>query len=149
MIASIKFAVVSGKLVIQCDSGQCEKLAAELQRSIDSSSSLRRRGDVTTREAGDVAELTVEIECGPVVGGYRPWDLLRFSRPIVRELGGAVRDFEIFEPVTKDLDLAAKLPETIADLEARADDVNVPLAARKAIAKQLPRLREHLRSLQQ
>jgi len=43
-------AVVSGKLVIQCDPDRSEAIAVALQKAIDDSSMLRRRGDIAPRQ---------------------------------------------------------------------------------------------------
>ena len=123
-------ATVSGKLVVQCAQDHAEEFAVELMSVIDSSK-LARMGDVTARDEGHgFAELTVTIAYGPVFGAYES-DLRRFVLPVMRKLGAA---FEIFKAERRILDVAS-LPEMIAELEAKADDMAVPLAQRKVFAE--------------
>jgi hypothetical protein len=122
-------ATVSGTLVVQCSPHRAQALALDIAEAIDSSK-LNRIGDVVVREGEGFAELAVPISYGPVFGAYES-DLRRFALPVARRLDVA---FEIFKAERRILDQAS-LPQVIAELEAKADDLTVTLAQRKVFAE--------------
>jgi hypothetical protein len=130
-------------LVVQCplDGPDDDTLKRTWQSAIDATDVLRRVGETTARSGESVRELHCEVEYGPVKGteGDMRRHLERQLAAITATVNGTAQ--AVFNVKATELSSAEQFNEVIANLEMRANDINVPLAVRKQLQNIVARLR--------
>jgi hypothetical protein len=147
-------AMATGTLVVRClwvypvDGNYGQDHEQALQQGIDNTTVLRRVGEVTSHkqvidERHSVIELRCDVEYGPVFGCHES-DLVRQLKSIVQEtpLKDDAQEAAVFNFVRRELS-SVNVAEVLSTLEAKLEDVRLPLKARKNVSNTITRLREH------
>lgn len=148
-------AVVTGTLVAQYDINPVdearspeaveEDVANEFESYVGATGALRPVGELDVKANDRIIEINLRVEYGPVLGACE--SDLRRAIPKALE-GHALVDSAVFNVSRKE-----KTPEDVVvivkDMEAKMDDIAVPLAARHNLSKAVARLQAQLQALQE
>ena len=128
-------ALVRGTLVKPVPTNDnLDEAARSFERAVDDRRVWRRLGPAQVRRNGETAELRVDVEYGPVLGGY-PADLRRQLHQIADD-GGRVEGYS-----RRELNCPEAVSAAVSDLIARRDDVSLPEATRWWMERTVMRLR--------
>lgn len=139
-----RMAMATATLVVQyaySDTIDSAGIAAELERSIDTTDALRRAGGATIQQNLKLVEVRCDIEYGPIRANDADMrrHLERQTHEIASRLGA--QDSAVFNVVHAEL-TSDQVAEFIGKLTDRSNDIGVPLPLRKQLATVVTRLRQ-------